>query len=165
MQTVTNDSIDIQGSCLFSATHGLAAKSIALVVLLGISLASTAGCGTGRPTTFGVSGTVTYRGKPLEDALVMFVPEGTRPASGKTDAEGRFTLLSFKPGDGAVVGEHVVCIAKMVPASNDKSESGSPYQINVRSVIPEHYSTPLGSPLRAMVTKDGPNDFHFDLTD
>ncbi len=135
---------------------------ILAALLFATAIVSTTGCGSGRPSTFTVTGTVTYRGKPLEGARVMFIPKDTRPASGLTDAEGRFTLLSFAPGDGAVVGEHVVCIAKFVPDPNDRG--GSPYP-KMLSVLSDRYATPLQSPLRATVTKEGPNDFRFDLTD
>jgi len=145
---------NIHGSSLWPTVAGGA-------VLLCVSLVLTPGCGDSRPETFQVTGTVTCRGKPLEGALVMFVPKGTRPASGKTDAEGRFTLLSFKPGDGAVVGEHTVCIAKSVPDPNDKG--GSPYPKMI-SLLPDRYATPVKSPLRAVVTEEGPNDFQFDVT-
>ena len=113
--------------------------------------------------TLAVTGTVTYRGQPVEGARVMFIPQNSRPASGLTDAQGRFTPCSvFAPDDGAVLGEHVVCIAKAIPDPNDKS--GSPYRKS-RSLLPEGYATPMKSPLKALVTAEGPNDFRFDLTD
>ena len=77
-------------------------------LLAGVCLLALPGCGDGRPKTIQVTGTVTYRGKPVQGAHVTFTPQGNRSASGETDAEGRFTLLSFAPGDGAVAGEHVV---------------------------------------------------------
>jgi hypothetical protein len=132
------------------------------LILLALCISVLCGCGSGRPATFSVTGTVTYRGQPLEGARVMFIPKNTRPAVGLTDAQGRFTLLSFAPEDGAVLGEHVVCVAKSTPDPNDKS--GSPYPKSL-SVLPERYATPLKSPLKATVTAEGPNDFRFDLTD
>lgn len=132
------------------------------VLLIIVALFAT-GCGNGRPTTITVTGTVTYRGKPVEAANVMFIPQGSRPATGSTDAKGQFTLLSFKPGDGAVVGEHVVCIAKAIPDPRDNGNSL--YYHKTISVLPDRYAKSEQSPLKANVTKSGPNDFRFDLTD
>ena len=131
--------------------------SVLALSLLVAALAT--GCG-GNPKTFQVGGTVTYRGKPVEGASVVFFPTGARPAAGKTDAQGRFTLLSYKPGDGAVLGEHVVCITKTIP-----DPKADPKLLKSIFVLPECYNTPLKSPLRAKIAADGPNEFKFELTD
>jgi hypothetical protein len=136
---------------------------IAAIILFGALLPATAGCGDGRPETFKVTGTVIYQGKPLEGASVMFIPKKTRPSSGTTDAQGRFTLLSFSPDDGAVAGEHTVCVSKVLHDSKEPAHSMR--NTNVRFVVPQKYSSQLTSPLRAMVTKEGPNDFRFELKD
>ena len=42
---------------------------------------------------------------------MVFEPqEGGRPASGITDASGRFRLGTFEPGDGAVAGTNQVAV-------------------------------------------------------
>lgn len=127
-----------------------------------IAITLVSGCGDSRPPTFVVTGVVTYRGMPVDGALVMFVPMGGRPASGQTDVKGRFTLLSFAPGDGAVAGEHTVCIAKTAPSPIDKNNSPYPQTV---MLLPECYATPMQSPLKATVTAQGSNDFRFDLVD
>ena len=131
-----------------------------IVLILGLSIV--VGCGDGRPARIPVSGTVTYRGKPLDGANVTFVPKGSRPASGQTDAQGRFTLQTFSSGDGVVAGDHVVCIVKSVPDPKDKKKSPYPKMI---SVTPARYATPVQSPLKAAVAAKGPNDFRFELDD
>ena len=100
----------------------LACTRIAAAILLFAALALATGCGDGRPARIPVSGTVTYRGKPLDGANVTFVPKGSRPASGQTDAQGRFTLQTFSSGDGVVAGDHVVCVVKSVPDPKDKKK-------------------------------------------
>lgn len=133
-----------------------AARTVATVCLL-----LAAGCGDGRPDTVPATGTVTYHEQPVADAQVVFMAEGARPASAKTDAAGKFVLGTFVPGDGAVVGEHRVTIAKSEKANpNDDS----PYP-EMKSVIPSRYSNPASSPLTATVKPGDPNDFQFDLTD
>ncbi len=51
-----------------------------------------------------VSGQVTFNGKPLTGATVLFSPDDPnkpRPAIGKTNDEGKFELSTFVAGDGA----------------------------------------------------------------
>lgn len=119
-------------------------------------------CGDGRPTRVAVTGEVTYHGQPVKDAQVMFMPKGGRPALGVTDAEGRFMMTSFSVGDGAVCGEHIVCISKTVPDPN--GDPRLPYARTL-PVLPQRYASYTSSPFKATVTATGPNDFHFDVTD
>jgi len=74
------------------------------------------GCSSGpsRPATYPVSGTVTWKGQPLEAARVVFVPTtaGVEAASGVTDATGKYQLTTFVAGDGAQPGEYRVKVSK-----------------------------------------------------
>jgi hypothetical protein len=74
------------------------------------------GCSSGpsRPPTYPVSGTVTWKGTPLADARVVFVPAGggMEAASGVTDADGKYQLTTFVAGDGAQPGEYRVKVSK-----------------------------------------------------
>jgi hypothetical protein len=74
------------------------------------------GCfGTGKPPTYQVTGTVTMKGKPLEDATVVFVPpEGAsyQAATGVTDASGNFKLSTFTSDDGAQPGDYLIKVSK-----------------------------------------------------
>jgi hypothetical protein len=132
------------------------------VSLLGVLLLVIAGCSKGRPSTYQVTGAVIYQGQPVAGATVMFIPKNTRPANGMTDAQGRFTLLSFQPEDGAVAGEHVVCVTKFEQDSKEPAHAMNP---KMRSVLPQKYASPLSSPLRVTVTKEGQNDFRLELKD
>ncbi|MCA9188574.1 MAG: carboxypeptidase-like regulatory domain-containing protein [Pirellulaceae bacterium] len=114
------------------------------------------GCGDGRPRRVHVSGVVTFEGTPVEGAHVMFTPTGARPASARTDADGRFELRTFDENDGAVIGTHLVTIAKKKFGQDPYAAAGS--------ALPERYGRTDTSGLSAEVTADGPNDFRFDLT-
>jgi hypothetical protein len=74
------------------------------------------GCSTrpARPPTYPVSGSVTFKGQPVEAARVVFVPStaGLEAASGVTDAEGKYQLTTFVAGDGAQAGEYRVKVSK-----------------------------------------------------
>jgi len=101
---------------------------------------------------------VTYHDQPVEGAQVMFMPTQGRPATGKTNADGHFTLSTFGTGDGAILGHHAVTIAKRVPLSDQ------PYAPE-RSEVPERYASTAKSGLTADVKDGAANDFPFDLTD
>ncbi len=107
-----------------------------------------AGCGPRRPKTVPVTGVVTLDGKPVQGASVMFSPEGEgRPAMGETDQEGKFSLKTFDPGDGAILGKHQVTVRK-VEVSGFQADpdglSGAPIPggIKERWIIPRKYSDP-----------------------
>ncbi len=128
------------------------------VVALCVVLTPFVGCGDGRPTRVPASGTVTLAGEPVAEAQVMFMPAGDRMATGTTDADGRFELSTFEPGDGVVIGQHKVAITKRLPDPNNDS----PYP-QFYDVLPPRYSNAADSGLVAEVTADGENVFVFEL--
>ena len=108
-----------------------------------------AGCGSSGPAMVKVSGTVMLDDKPVDGASVMFVPIATgRPAQGKTDADGKFTLETEKPGDGAQVGEYNVAISGVRTTGvqvNPDGTSGDASQMKQEWFVPRKYSTPGGA--------------------
>jgi len=69
-----------------------------------------AGC-TGSRTS-PVEGDVRLDGKPLPNASIHFVPQGTgRDATGTTDQNGHFVMSTFNPKDGVVAGEYKIVIS------------------------------------------------------
>jgi hypothetical protein len=92
------------------------------LVLSTCLLAAIWGCDKGPSVaTYPITGTVTYQGKPVEGAAVMFQsknPDGPK-ATGDTDAEGRFTLTTYLGPQqilkGAVPDEYKVAIVKAPP--------------------------------------------------
>ena len=75
------------------------------------------GCGKPGPQVQYVEGVVVLDGEPVADATVVFVPEAADGlvATGRTNAEGRFTLTSVrggKPNGGALVGDYAVTFSK-----------------------------------------------------
>ena len=134
------------------------------LVLLGMAMAITIagpiGCGDGRPQRLPVTGTVLFQGRPVEGADVMFMPKDGRAAMGSTNAKGRFELLTFEPGDGAIIGEHAVSIVKKVEAA--PKSIANPYA-PTRDVLPKRYGSTRQSGLTATVKAGSENDFTFDL--
>lgn len=132
-----------------------------------VLLTLTVGCGPDRPGTIPVSGRVTLEGKPVAGAAVTFAPaDGRRPATGLTDAEGRFTLATFADGDGALPGEHRVTVTKkevIGATSGPDGLSGPIGDVMVKWIVPKPYSNKESSGLSAVVSRDR-HEFTFDLT-
>jgi hypothetical protein len=132
------------------------------------------GCGgSGRPKLVSVTGTVTLDGKPLEGAIVAFLPDVDakakykRPSSGITDASGKFTLGTYDKTDGAPVGKYKVGIQKREPTTklpeNFNSEVADQMNITYKWVTPREAADPQGSGLTAEVTSSGLKPDTFDL--
>lgn len=136
-------------------SHG----NITLVLLM--LLMQQVGCGSGSET-IAVSGVVTHNSKPLADADVAFIPAEGRPAYGRSDSNGRFTLTTFNDGDGALPGEHVVTIMKSVEVK--PATDTNPYA-EYKSVVPVKYGRPQESPLTATVENGSEMEFSFDVND
>lgn len=67
-----------------------------------------------------VGGTVTLDGEPITGAKVMFAPlaksgnqKSGKPAFGMLQEGGGFRLSTYRPDDGAVVGEHWVTVIRV----------------------------------------------------
>ena len=111
------------------------------------------------PARFPSAGVVTLDGTPVEEAVVTF--SITRPdrdnkaftAVGITDAQGRFVLRTFRPGDGAVEGTHAVTISK------SSMNSGK-----LEHAIPPRYARFETSGLTADVAQKSTNEFRFELS-
>ena len=131
-----------------------------LVVLVAPLLA---GCGDALIRTTGV---VELHGEPVPHAAVMFLPvDGGRPATGRTDAAGHFTLTTLDPGDGAAPGAYNVTITAC--ESLVQEDEGGPitdedYDAEVRWIVPQPYSRAETSGLEATVSRTN-HHFRFDL--
>lgn len=134
-------------------------RKCCLTVACGVSLLiGVTGCGN--PGMAKVSGTVTWQGTPVPDAVVQFLPTSKPGAGGRTDAEGRFSLTTLKPGDGAYVGQGRVTITPYVEwvGSDNPRPLSRP-----RPDIPERYRTPDKTPLTAEVVAGKKNVIDFKL--
>ena len=130
-----------------------------------LALATMLGCGrstdTDRPRTVPVLGTVTHNGQPLAGASVTFLrTDGQPSAVGRTDSNGRYSLTTFEPGDGAIPGEYGVQVVKYEEPDSPPEDGETP---PLKSLIPEKYTTVANSGLTATVGEGGGNTFDFDL--
>lgn len=92
---------------------------VTMMRLVAVSALLLAGCETSRIVP--VSGVLKYKGKPVTNAFVDFIPEQGRPSWGQTDQEGRFTLNYDNEHDGAMIGKHKVAVRfrPTTPAENE----------------------------------------------
>lgn len=156
-----------------------------LYVSAGLLFLTTVGCGgSGFPDPVPVSGKVTYKGKPVEGAQVTFLSqsEGARSASGRTDANGNFSLTTFNTNDGAIPGEYVVTISKIETTTGGETtdveagQFGADYAAGMeaaakgisstemgKSELPRKYAKAAESGLQRSVAEGQRNEFSFDL--
>ena len=85
-------------------------KGVIRCTILGAFSLALAGCGDSNVVT--VSGTLTYKGQPVTNAIVHFSPEHGRPSYGETDAQGRFTLTYDPQTKGVERGKHRVWVQR-----------------------------------------------------
>ena len=124
--------------------------------VLAAAVFAAAGCGGSNIVP--VSGTVKLNGQPYKNAIVSFQPLGSkdndnpgRGSSGRTDDQGRFTLIYDGQSPGALVGKHRVRIFTDLGAAagdaplDDKTESNRNVRVKftVEQIPPEwnEYST------------------------
>jgi len=122
-----------------------------------------------RPATHRVTGVVTYQGKPVEAAKVVFrtkLADTNREyaAFGYTDSSGRYSLQTFDPGDGAVAGSQQVTVEKLTWSQPTAASPGvDPLKPVSTSHLPDRYASAATSGFTAEVTDKGPNTFTFAL--
>lgn len=91
-------------------------------LLLLLAAISFLGCSSGGPAMAPVSGVVTYKGAPVEGAVVSFTSaDAPRGSSGTTDAQGIYKLSTFGEFDGAPLGSFRVSVIKLDPAAKPDS--------------------------------------------
>jgi len=143
----------------------------------GVCLAVTAamvGCSgdAGKPPLARVSGTVSYKGKPVESGRVVFTPvvgkggDTGQSASGMIGPDGSYSLTTFEENDGAILGEHVVTVdvtEKDFKSPEPKADGTIDYTMP-KQLGPKKYTQVESSPLRTTV-KEGSNTFNIEMTD
>ncbi|MCO6047457.1 hypothetical protein NG895_26435 [Aeoliella sp. ICT_H6.2] len=147
-------------------------RSFALL-LVACCFVAVAGCGPDSNVA-PVSGTVSFEGNKVAEGTVTFYPtSGGRPATGTIQPDGTFTLSTFDPKDGAMIGDHKVAIEarqlpKAPPAPTSLEEEiagGSPVpvgKVTIKWLVPEKYASAQTSELTATVNS-GQNQIDFTL--
>jgi hypothetical protein len=141
------------------------------------------GCGddTGLDKRYPVTGMVTYKNQPVEKGQISFIATDKtkqRDASGSIE-NGRYTLTTATPGDGALPGKYNVTIVSKEVNPEDAAKikatiekfGGSARQgdtgkaaARAKNLIPGKYQLPETGGLTATV-EERSNNFDFTLTD
>ena len=142
---------------------GPRAAGIVFVPVVAAVLLAAPGCGS--PAMAKVCGTITFKGEPVRMATVQFMPQKRPMAGGVTDKEGRFSLTTRQPRDGAFVGSHKVVILPWLPGVGDDPKSSAAADIPPadRTDIPKKFQSREASPLTAEVVAGKLNEFAFEL--
>lgn len=113
-----------------------------------------------RPPVFKTTGRVAWNGKPASGALVTLHSKSHNlAASGRADADGAFTLTTWRLDDGAVAGEHAVSIETIVITGY--TQDGLPIEVND---MPPKYQNPETSGLTATISDVGSNLLSFEVS-
>jgi len=143
-----------------------AAKFTVVAVFCAASILFVPGCNRGGEGLAVVKGKVTYRGKPVPNGTINFLPaDGNKPsATGEIQSDGSYALRTIQAsgtGDGAVIGKHTVVIVAMQDMASRLPEERVPLP---PPIVPVKYTSPATSDLTAQV-EDKENTIDFDLKD
>jgi hypothetical protein len=118
---------------------------------------SLAGCsGKVGPVCYPVRGQVSYKGKPLAEAMVVMHRlggdvEGKQKPMAYTSANGEFAVTTLQPGDGAPPGDYAVTVElRAVQTGGEEPVRNGP------NVLPAKYAKPANSNIKFAV-KEGEN--------
>jgi hypothetical protein len=130
-----------------------------MLVALSLATAVLAGCSkNGGLITAPVTGKVTFKGKPLPNGTVMFVPGEGPAATGEIGSDGAYRLTTGSI-DGAVLGNHKISITALADIGSALPEQRNP---TPPSLLPAKYLSHETSGLTAEV-KQGNNEVNLVL--
>ena len=154
-------------------------------VVVGALFSATVGCGEpAGDAPVPVTGKVIYQDQPVEGARVTFhntAKTGGRSASGRTAADGTFSLTTNKTDDGALPGDYTITISKIESNTGktiavEDGEFGADYGAMMDGAaagvdpsqtkdnkLPPKYADVGKSGIDRSVVKDSSNDFEIVL--
>lgn len=105
-------------------------------ILAAVLIVIAGGCGQkSRPPLGKVHGRVTFNGKPLPIADVTFISaNAARQSYGRTNQNGEFTLTTYEPDDGAILGPNRVTVVQNVPITEVTAASAPDPETYFRSL-------------------------------
>ena len=122
---------------------------------LGVLLSCLAGCSTGKkvPVCYPVHGTVTSKGKPLAEAVVVFHRvggdvEGNQKPMAIAKADGSFDLTTYHIGDGAPPGDYAITVELRALTTG-----GEEPVRNGHNTLPVKYAKPESSGIKYTVVE------------
>ena len=122
------------------------------------------GCGKAKlPGLVQCEGVVTYKGEPVDGAVLNFQPtSGGRTAYATADASGKFKVTTIDPNDGILKGQYKVNVQKYIITGYVKNSEGEEDPLS-KNVLPDKYASDK-TPLTLDVTAKK-LDVKFELVD
>jgi len=153
-----------------SASRMKSRLAIAAVSSLAIFISLTVGCGESGPPTAPVDGVVTYKGKPVQYANLIFLPQnvpGGQTGFAQTDSEGKFSkVLTGGKTNGAVVGSHFVTVTEGWPPDQEiPTDQMGMQKSPPRGPWANKYRDSSNPALKVEVVAGQDNHFDFDLSE
>jgi hypothetical protein len=146
-------------------SHFVCSCTIASIALV---LSVTLGCSGKNHGTVPVQVTVTHKGGPVAEAIVTFVAQDGRTASGVCDTNGVATLQTTEGYSGIFPGEYKVFIVKMkttlTPAAPTADDPERTHTATTEHLLPRKYASPATSGLTQTISTDT-RKIQIDLTD
>jgi hypothetical protein len=128
------------------------------------------GCGGGpnpgpeKQATVPANGIVTYRGKAVANASVVFQAlDGKVASHGSTDAAGTFRLSTYGNQDGVPPGKYKVTVAAGIPQEIEPGVLPDEPVGGFKSPIPAKYADPSSTDILVEVLEKGKNEFTIEL--
>lgn len=137
--------------------------------VLAASALALCGCGAGGGDLprKAVSGVVSLDGKPIESALITFMPVSLDETPTPAATQATAGVFSLPPESGLVAGEYKVSISAVKEIRRKRSGAATAPSDEfdttpTRETIPPRYN--VQTQLTADVTDSGPNEFNFLVT-
>jgi hypothetical protein len=131
-------------------------RTIRRFAALGLVLAvffTVSGCGG--PKFLKVTGRVTYKGQPVPNTQLRFMPDNNeRPSTGLTGDDGSFTLRYSRNQGGAPPGNYTVFLT-YVPSNEEENHTAPPKATKELKAVIAKYSDPKTTPLHYELHEDG----------
>ncbi|MGL4942688.1 MAG: carboxypeptidase-like regulatory domain-containing protein [Thermoguttaceae bacterium] len=121
------------------------------------------------------SGILTYKGEPVSEATITFVPASqtadSRAGGAISDASGGFQATTLRPGDGLAPGEYIVLVSKyefqgpeLPPVKQPDGEMAVPSRPQ-KNILPAKYMAATTSSLKVTIPAGGVKTMKLELAD
>lgn len=126
-------------------------------------------------------GVVMCDGEPLDNAVVSFFPNASdgRTATGKTDANGKFTLTTLIANDGAFPGDYKIAVLKVSAPVGEVQEAEEGESLkektaraqesmrrkdSMKMLLPAKYAAPATSGLTQTLSEKGDKEIKIEVS-
>lgn len=132
------------------------------MIVVALAMLTLSACGGGTGGRYGVSGSVTFKGKPLQEGNILFIStEGSPTQAGGVIINGKYKIAAAQ---GLAPGKYKVSISAgdgKTPAADPDAPPGPSGNFSSKELIPPEYN--VASKLEKEVKASGENVFDFDI--